>query len=322
MSKILFTFPVIFLLVGKIFPYPLITETEIALGTYVEIKIEKKPESKKIIEEAFKKIKEFENKMSIFNPESEISLVNKNKKWKISDDTKQVILKAIEISKLTDGAFDITCKPLLDLYREAKKKNRPPSETEIKKVLKYVGWKKLKIDGNILILKKGMEIDLGGIAKGFIVDKIAEFLKKKGIKNGLINAGGDIYCFGLNPEGKYWKIGIRNPKERSKIIEVINLSGKGVATSGNYERYIKIKKEKFGHIVNPKTGKSTYNIPLSVTVIAPDCATADGLATGCFVLGVKKGLELLNRIKNVEGIIIDENMKIYRTKNFSLFTSP
>ncbi len=323
MSKLFLIFPAVILLsIGRIFPYPLITETKIALGTYVEIKIEKTPQSQKIIEEAFLKIRELERKMSIFNPESEISLINKNKKGRISSETKEVILKAIKISKLTDGAFDITCKPLLDLYRKAPERNFPPSEMEIKRTLKYIGWKKLRIDGNILKLKRGMEIDLGGIAKGFIVDKIAEFLKKNGIKNGLINAGGDIYCFGLNPEGEYWKIGIRDPKNREKIIEVIKVSEKGIATSGDYERYIKIKGEKFSHIVNPRTGKTVQNFPVSVTVIASDCTTADGLATGCFVLGVRKGLELLNKLRNTEGFIVDGNMRIYRTKYFSDFTHP
>jgi len=306
------------LLSYKVFSYPFISKQEIALGTFVEIKIEKSQGSEKLLERTFQKIKELENKFSIFNPESEISIINKKKKIKISEETKKVIEKAIEISKLTDGAFDITCKPLLDLYKHANKRNFPPSQSEIEKVLKKVGWEKIKIKGNYLFLKEDMELDLGGIAKGFIVDEIVSFLKKEGVKNGIVNAGGDIYCFGLNPEGRKWKIGIRNPREKDKIIEIIKITEKAVATSGDYERYLMIKGKKYGHIVNPKTGKTVEEFPASVTIIASDCTTADGLATGCFVLGAKKGIELLNQLKGIEGIIIDGDMKIYRT----IFVNP
>lgn len=293
-----------------------VEKIEFLLDTIFEIKIERVKNSEEILNQAFKLAKELEEKLSIFKEESEISKLNRYKKYNVSPETIDVIKKSIYISQITNGAFDITCKPIIDLYKQKSKENRMPTNEEINEVLKKVGWKKIKINGNMIILCNNAEIDLGGIAKGFIVDKVYEFLKSKGIKNGIINAGGDIYCWGINPEGKNWKIGIENPFEQGEIIESFKITNKGIATSGNYKRYLKIKDKKIGHIVNPKTGLPIEEIPVSVTVIASNCTVADGLATGIFVIGVEKGLKLVNNLKNVECLIIDKERKIYKSKNF------
>ncbi len=293
------------------------SETRIALGTFFQITIEETKDSKEILTQAFKKVDELEKKLSIFEKESEVSKINKYKSASVSNETIEVIKKAIEISKITDGAFDISCKPLVDLYKKGEKEGKPPGEEEIKNTLKKVNWKNIEIKGNNISLKDGMEIDLGGIAKGYIVDKAVEFLKLKGIKNGLINAGGDLYCWGKNPSGEKWKIAIRDPFEQNKTICKIEITEKGIATSGDYEQYVKIKGQKFSHIVNPRTGKTVQDFPVSVTVIANDCTTADALATGFFVLGTKS-IEIVNKLKNVEILIIDKNKKIYKSKNFPL----
>ena len=313
--KKLFLFVVFLFLLENCYP-EFISETRIALGTFFQIKIEKKNNSSEIINQAFKKVDELEDKLSVFREGSDVYKINKYKKATVSSETIEVIKRSFEISRITDGAFDITCKPLINLYKKCGKEKRLPSKKEIKETLKKINWKDVKITGNEIVLKKGMEIDLGGIAKGYIVDKIVEFLKMKGIKNGLVNAGGDIYCWGKNPEGKRWKIGIRNPFYKDRIIGKISLTEKGIATSGDYEQYIKIKGKKFSHIVNPKTGKTVQNFPVSLTVIAHNCTTADGLATGFFVSGIKKAVEIANKIKEVEVLIVDENKKVYKSKNF------
>ncbi|MGC8976243.1 MAG: FAD:protein FMN transferase [Candidatus Ratteibacteria bacterium] len=293
-----------------------IEKTELLLDTIFTIKIENVKNGEEILDEAFKLVKKFENKLSIFNQESEISKLNRYKKLEVSPEITELIKKSIYISEISDGAFDITCKPIIDLYRKKSKENKLPSDKEIKDTLKKVGWRKIKINGNKIILLSGSEIDLGGIAKGFIVDKVYEFLKSRGIKNGIINGGGDMYCWGKNPDGKKWKIGIENPFQEEKIIGIFEITNMGIATSGNYKRYLRIKNKKIGHIVNPKTGLPIDEIPVSVTVIAPDCTVADGLATGIFVLGLEKGLDLVNKLENIECLIIDKNGKIYKSKNF------
>jgi len=295
-----------------------LNKTEFLIDTFFEIKIEKVKDGEKILNEAVELVKNLENKLSIFKEDSEVSKLNKNKKYKVSDEVIYVIKKAIYVSEITDGTFDITCKPLIDLYKEKSKENKFPLDREIKESLKRVGWKKIKIKGNTIILLNDAEVDLSGIAKGYIVDKVYEFLKTKGIKNGLINAGGDIYCWGNNPEGKKWILGIEDPFEEEKIIGSFKITNKGIATSGNYKRYLKIKNKKIGHIVNPKTGLPVNEILISVTVIAPDCTTADGLATGIFVLGVEEGLNLVNKLKDIECLIVDKNGKIHKSQNFPL----
>ncbi|HOK55764.1 MAG TPA: FAD:protein FMN transferase [bacterium] len=293
-----------------------INRTEFLLDTVFNIKIEKIENADIILESAFERVKELEDKLSIFKEESEVSRLNKYKKFKVSSELMEVIKKSIYISEITDGAFDITCKKLIDLYRKKNKQNSLPTKEEINKVLKETGWEKIKIKDNEIYLSKNAEIDLGGIAKGFIVDKVFEFLKSKGVKNGIINAGGDIYCWGMNQENKKWKIGIENPFKEGEIIGSFEITDKGVATSGNYKRYMKIKNKKIGHIINPKTGLPVENFCVSVTVISSDCTTADGLATAIFVLGIEKGLKIFEKYKNFECLIIDKDKKIYKSQNF------
>lgn len=296
--------------------FKFLEKKEFLLDTIFEIKIEDVKNGEEILNEAFEIVKNLENKLSIFKENSEISQLNKYKKYKLSREAIEVIKKSKYISEITEGAFDITCKPIIDLYKKKSKENKFPTGKEIEEVLKRVNWKKIEFKDDYVILPDGFEIDLGGIAKGYIVDKVTEFLKSKGIKNGLINGGGDIYCWGLNKEKKRWKIGIENPFEEGEIIGVFEITERGIATSGNYKRYLKIKNKKVGHIVNPKTGKPVEEIPVSVTVIAPDCTTADGFATGIFVLGIERGLKIANKSGNIDCLIIDKDKRIYKSSNF------
>jgi len=292
-----------------------ISEIKIALGTFFQIKIEKEINNEEILNQAFLRVDELEKKLSIFDKESEISKINKFKKANVSKETIEVIKRAIEISKITNGAFDITCKPIIDLYKKCEKEKRIPGEIEIREAIRKVGWEKIKINGNEVLIENEMEIDLGGTAKGYIVDKTVEFLKSKGIKNGIVNAGGDLYCWGKNDYGQKWKIGIRDPFEKEKTIGKIYATEKGIATSGDYEQYVKIKGQKFSHIIDPKTGKTVQDFPVSVTIIADNCTTADALATGFFVIG-KKSIEIANKLKDIDVLIVDKNKKIYKSKNF------
>jgi len=293
-----------------------VEKTDFLLGTVIQIKIEKIKDSNKILNSAFELVKDLEYKFSIFKDESEVSKLNKYKKLKVSTDLLDVIKKAIYISEITDGAFDITCRPIINLYREKSKENELPTKREIEEILGNVGCRRIKIRDNFVILSDSMEIDLGGIAKGYIVDRVFQFLKLNGIKNGLVNAGGDIYCWGLNEKKRDWKIGIENPFEENKIIGIFEIKNKGIATSGNYKRYLEIKNKKIGHIINPKTGLPVNGNIISVTVIAPNCTTADGLATGIFVLGIEKGLKIINELPHIECLIIDKEGEIYKSSKF------
>lgn len=297
-----------------------VTREEPALGTFVTITIEKSNNCQAILTDAFQKINDLEMIFNIHNPASELSRLNTLKKMKVSDQLLYVFKKSIYISEITGGAFDITVLPIINLYKKRAASGIQISEQQIKQELKNIGWKKIEVNGNTVKVPCG--VDMGGIAKGYIVDKTIEFLKSEGIKNGLVNAGGDIYCFGKGPGGRKWRIGIQNPFRKNSIIETLRLSNSAVVTSGDYERYLLIKNKKYGHIIDPLTGKTVQEFPAGITVIAPDTTTADGLATGFYVLGIKKSIDISDSMKDVAVLIIDGNGKIYRSKNFSNFTLP
>lgn len=297
-----------------------VSREEPALGTFVKITIEDTAGSETILDGAFKKIRELEMVFNVYNPDSEISSLNRLKKMEVSDTLLYLIRKSLHISKITDGAFDITVLPLVNLYKNSGKVNIPPSKKQIEETLKDIGWEKIQINGKTVTIP--CILDMGGIAKGYIVDETAEFLRSKGVKNGLVNAGGDIYCFGRSPGGGKWRIGIQDPFKKNTIMKTLILSDIAVATSGDYERYISIKGRKYGHIVNPTTGRTVQDFPAGVTVIALDTATADGLATAFSVLGAAKSLEVSDRINDIEVMIVDSNRKVYQSKDFSYLTAP
>lgn len=293
-------------------------ETEMIMGTLVEITVI--PANEKAIKEAFEAIKKVDALMSTYKEDSEISILNKKGEAQVSGETLEVIKDALRFSELTGGAFDITCRPLINLWKKAKREKKIPTQEEIKEAVSLVDYKKIILEGNqIRLKKKGMQIDLGGIAKGYAVDKAIESLKKNGIKRALVNAGGDLYALGNNPQGKKWQIGIQNPREKDKILDIIKVKNKAVATSGDYRRYFTLEGRRFSHIVNPRTGMTVEDVPMSVTIIGPDATTTDALATGVFVLGPEEGMKLIESLPEVEGMIISEGMKKVTSRGWEKF---
>lgn len=283
-------------------------QTEMIMGTLVEITVI--PGNEKAIREAFEALKKVDALMSTYKEDSEISILNREGKAQVSEETLEVIEDAIKFSNSTDGAFDITCRPLINLWKKAKKEEKVPTEEEIEEAISLVGYQRIILEGNqIRLEKKGMQIDLGGIAKGYAVDKAIEALKKNGIKRALVNAGGDLYALGTDPQGEKWQIGVQDPREEDKIIDIIKVKDRAVATSGDYRRYFTLEGKRFSHIVNPKTGLTVQDVPMSVTIIGPDATTTDALSTGVFVLGPEEGMKLIESLPEVEGMIISEGMK-------------
>ena len=293
-------------------------QTEMIMGTLVEITVI--PANEKAIRQAFEALKKVDALMSTYKEDSEISILNREGKAQVSEETLEVIEDAIKFSNLTDGAFDITCRPLINLWKKAKKEEKIPAEEEIEEAISLVGYQRIILEGNqIRLEKKGMQIDLGGIAKGYAVDKAIEALKKNSIKRALVNAGGDLYGLGTDPQGEKWQIGIQDPRDEDKIIDIIKVKDKAVATSGDYRRYFTLKGKRFSHIVNPKTGLTVQDVPMSVTIIGPDATTTDALSTGVFVLGPEEGMKLIESLPEVEGMIISEGMKKFTSQGWEEF---
>jgi len=288
------------------------------LGTFVRIKLygENEDDLRKAADAGFKELLRIDSLFNTFNPISPLSLLNKNKKIK-NKDIENVVRKAIEISELTGGAFDITVYPLLLLwgFYDSVPPNRTPLKEEIKKVLDSVSYKKIKILKDTVFLY-GCSIDLGGIGKGYAVDRAVEqILSFKNVKKGIIDAGGDIRCFGRRKE--HWKIGIKNPRGNG-IIMVKEIGNVAIATSGDYENFYVINNRRYHHLINPKTGFPSYKC-VSATVVAPDAVTADALSTALFVMG-KEGIKMLDSLNDkIEGMIIyknGESLSFSKTKNW------
>lgn len=276
--------------------------------------------AEKAIDAALSEIEKLERLSNFFSPESEISLLNKNagiSEVKVSPEIVDILDKALFTSGNTKGAFDVTIGPLITLYDFYKKIK--PDERAIKKNLPLVNYRDLIINrdnSTVFLRKKGMLIDLGGIAKGYAADRAVEVLKKHGINAGLVSVAGDIKTFGRKPDGKPWKVGIRNPRPRGSdddIMVTIELTDMAISTSGDYERSFISDGKRYHHLLDPKTGYPAGGCQ-SVSVITEEGAFTDSFSTGVFILGPEKGIKVLEEM-GFDGIIVDSQGKIHTTPN-------
>jgi len=293
---------------------------QVAMGTKVEITLmgESEESAQKAALQAFQEIKRIEYLMSPWIESSDVNRINRsagNDGVKVSPETIEVIKRAQEVSKLSGGGFDITVGPLVELWRKARERGAPPEMEEVKEALNLVNFRNLKTHygGKVSLRKKGMSIDLGGIAKGYAVDRAFELLKALGYRNLVVNAGGDLRVGGSKPEGP-WSIGIQHPRDPEKIMARISISDTAVATSGDYEKFFIHQDKRYHHILNPKNGFPAEGCQ-SVTVLHKEGATADALATAIFVLGPEKGYALCQTLEGVECLIVDKQGKFTFSPN-------
>jgi thiamine biosynthesis lipoprotein len=297
------------------FPANLFKYHQIAMGTVVEITLvgEEEEIARKAALQAFQEIKRIEHLMSPWIESSDVSRINRSagKEWvKVSPETMAVIKKALEVAQLSEGGFDITVGPLVQLWRNAREKGIPPPMQEIKKNLSLVNFREVTFnsEGRVFLNKEGMAIDLGGIAKGYAVDKAFELLRDLGYKNLIVNAGGDLRVGGTKLD-QPWSIGIQHPRESQKIMVRVSASDIAIATSGDYEKFFIHQGKRYHHILNPRNGFPAEGCQ-SVTVLHKEGIMADALATAIFVLGPEKGLSFCKKLKGVNCLIIDKGGKI------------
>jgi thiamine biosynthesis lipoprotein len=302
---------------------PEIERTEQVMGTYATITIinEDTTRANIAMDAAFDEITRIEALMSLYNKSSEVSSLNRaGTNWTaLSRDTIYVLKKADYYSRISDGSFDITCNPLLNLWMvKAKKENRMPTPEEIDDARELVGYDQLVIDveGNRARFEKdGMSITLGGIAKGYAVDCACKKLTEAGIKHALVNIGGDMRAVGAK-NGVPWEVALQNPRDKSEYITIIKLDNESVTTSGDYERYFFEDGKRVHHIIDPQTGYSADDC-ISVTVITKNCIDADALSTAVFVMGPERGKALLDEL-GVVGVIISSDKRIINADLSSL----
>lgn len=245
--------------------------------------------------------------MSTYKESSEISRVNREAATRpvpISRELLDLIARALEMAALTGGAFDITYASAGHLYDF--RRRRKPSEQALAQALPAISYRHVALDrgaGTIRFLQRGVRVDLGGIAKGHAVDRSIALLQARGIKHALVSAGGDSRLIG-DHRGRPWIVGIRDPRQEGKVVAALPLADAAVSTSGDYERYFEVEGVRYHHIINPKSGRPVAGVR-SVTVVAADSTTADALSTSVFVVGVEKGLALIESLPGVEGLIVD-----------------
>ncbi|MBO3313549.1 FAD:protein FMN transferase [Clostridium perfringens] len=273
-----------------------------------------------ILRKAFDLCKYYEVLLSKTKKGSDIYNVNNSGMdgFNVHNETLNIINRSIYYSKLSQGNFDISVQPLLKLWNFKSEKKIIPNQKDIDENLKLVNYKNIVINRkNVRLKKNGMSIDLGGIAKGYIANKLKEYLISEGISSGIINLGGNVLCIGKKDNGENFKIGIQKPfSERGEVLGVLEICDKSVVSSGIYERFFEKENKVYHHIINPKSGKPFETDLLQVTIISDDSMDGDALSTIALSFGEREGLDLINSIDGVEGIFINKDGNIRFTENF------
>jgi thiamine biosynthesis lipoprotein len=296
---------------------------QMIMGTFVHVVAVAKDTStaKKCVQAALEEIRKVDDLMSDYKNDSEISRINREaseKAVKVSESTYEILQRSVEFSEMTGGAFDITIGPLVALFREAKENKIAPSMEQIDQARTKVGFEKLKLDSEnktVQFSDDGMLLDLGGIAKGYAIDKAIEAAKSNGAIGAMVDIGGDVRCFGLPPVGKdHWLIGLQDPNSAIEgiggggLMLVLKVTNAAVATSGDYQQFVLIEGKRYSHIMDRKTGTSAEGLS-SVTIIADNATDADALATSVSVMGAEKGLALIEKLPDIEAILLTSQPK-------------
>ncbi len=280
-------------------------------------------EANEYIDSAVSEIKRIENIISSWDKNSETTKINNNSgiaPVKVSEELFDLINRSIQISKITDGAFDISYASMDKIWKFDGTMVKMPSAEVIKKSVEKVGYKNIILDykeQTVFLKLKGMKIGFGAIGKGYAADKAKKLMQNKGVKAGLINASGDLNCWGKQPDGQSWKVGITNPLNKNKIFSSFDIDDRAVVTSGNYEKFIQFDGKRYSHIINPKTGYPASGI-VSASVFAAKAELADALATSIFVMGTEVGIDMIDQLNGVECIVIDNKNKIHASKGIQL----
>ena len=280
-------------------------------------------EANNYIDTAINEISRIEKLISSWDANSQTSEINRQagiKPVKVDKELFDLIHRAIGISKLTDGAFDISYASMDKLWKFDGSMNFMPSKEKIKASVAKVGFENILLDqdnSTVFLKNEGMKIGFGAIGKGYAADKAKNLLIQKGVKAGIINASGDMNTWGMQPNGEAWKVAITNPMNKNKVFALLPITNGAVVTSGNYEKYVEFNGKRYTHIIDPRTGYPSTGI-ISVTVFAPKAELADALATSVFVMGKEVGLDRINQMSGIECIIIDDQGHITKSKNIEI----
>lgn len=275
------------------------------------------------IDIAVEEITRIEKLISSWDANSQTSMINANAGIQpviVDRELFNLIKRAVGLSKLTQGAFDISYASMDKIWKFDGSMEMMPTEEEIKQSVSKVGYQHIELNesaGSVFLNTKGMKIGFGAIGKGYAADQAKERLKALGVQAGIINASGDMNTWGRQPNGELWNIAITNPLNKDKVFAMLPVDNQAIVTSGNYEKFVKFNGVRYAHIIDPRTGYPSTGI-ISVSVMAAKAELADALATSVFVMGKEVGLDFINQLNGVECIIIDEQGNI----NYSNLIKP
>ena len=276
------------------------------------------------IDEAVEEIQRIEKLLTTFDESSQTNLINRNAgitPVKVDREVFDIIQRSKRISNLTQGAFDITYGSIdKKLWNFDKNMTALPDIFTAKQLVRLINYQNVVLNekkSTVFLKEKGMRIGFGGIGKGYAAERARIILKKNGVASGIVNAAGDLVAWGNQPNGKPWTIGIADPNAARQPFSYLNITDMAIATSGNYEKFIMIDGKKYSHTIDPKTGLPVTGIK-SVTIICSNAEIADAMATPVMIMGIKVGLDMINQLKGIGCIIIDDNDKIYTSKNINI----
>ncbi len=276
------------------------------------------------IDEAVEEIRRIEKLLTTFDESSQANLVNRNAgiaPVKVDREVFDIIQRSKKISILTQGAFDITYGSIdKKLWNFDKNMTALPDALTAKRLVRLINYNNVMLNekkSTVFLKEKGMRIGFGGIGKGYAAERAKIILQKNGVRSGIVNAAGDLVAWGLQPGGKPWTIGIADPNAARQPFSYLNITDMAIATSGNYEKFVMIDGKKYSHTIDPKTGLPVTGIK-SVTIICSNAEIADAMATPVMIMGIKIGLDMINQMKGIGCIIVDDNDKIHTSKNINL----
>jgi FAD:protein FMN transferase len=277
-----------------------------------------------LIDEAVQEIRRIEKLLTTFEDCSQTNVINQNagiRPVQVDKEVFELIKRSKKISDLTQGAFDITYGSIdKNLWNFNQEMTCLPEPVTAKQLVRLINYKNVILneeDSSVYLKEKGMRIGFGGIGKGYAADRAKAILVERGVSSGIVNAAGDLTAWGFQENGKPWTIGIADPNTKNHPFSTLQLTNSSIATSGNYEKYVMIGGKKYSHTIDPKTGLPVTGIK-SVSIISPTAELADAMTTPVMIMGAKVGLNMINQVKGVSCIIIDDNNQIYTSKNIML----
>lgn len=300
-----------------------ITKSAFLLNTEVSITIYDKQEEA-ILQDCMDLISRYEKIFSRTDDTSELYALNHGTAphdgltYRVSEELADIINKGISYGKLSGGAFDISIAPVSSLWNFLSSDPVLPDPEALKKALTFVDYRNIKVEGtSVSFAKEGMAIDLGGIAKGYIADRVKELLQTEGVKSAMINLGGNVLCVGKKPDGTPFRVGIQKPfAERNETLAILEIDDLSVVSSGVYERYFKLDDVIYHHILDPKTGYPYQNDLTAVTIVSKKSTDGDGLSTSCFALGLNEGLKLIESIPDTYAAFVTADDQIHYSNGF------